>query len=166
VELGRYGHVEVALDNPKYAASVARLDADIRQRSAAAFTLQDMDGETWDSKSLRGKVLLLSFWSTSCPPCREEMPDLERIYRRFRGQGLIVLAISGDQPADLRQYLGEQKLSFPLLLDPNDRVKERFRVGAIPKTFIYDREGHLAGQTLDRPTTFGWIELLGLAGLR
>ena len=50
-ELGRYGHVEVALDNPKYAAAVARLDADNRQRAAATFTLQDIDGQTWDRRT-------------------------------------------------------------------------------------------------------------------
>jgi peroxiredoxin len=164
-ELSRYGHVEVALDNPKYAAAVARLDADNRQRAAATFTLQDIDGQTWDSKNLRGKVLLLNFWSISCPPCVAEMPDLEQLYTRFREQGLIVLTISGDEPADLRKYLAGQKLSFPVLLDPGDKIKERFRVVGIPKTFLFDREGRLAGQTLDRPTTAGWIELLSLAGL-
>jgi len=50
-----------------------------------------------DSKNLRGEVLLVNFWSTSCTPCREEMPDLERLYQRFHAQGLVVLAISGDK---------------------------------------------------------------------
>ena len=76
-----------------------------------------------------------------------------------------MLTISGDEPADLRKYLAGQKLSFPVLLDPGDKIKERFRVVGIPKTFLFDREGRLAGQTLDRPTTAGWIELLSLAGL-
>jgi peroxiredoxin len=163
--LARYGHVDVTLDNPKYAAAISQLEADDRQRAAAAFTLQDIHGHTWEGKDLRGKVVLVNFWSTSCPPCREEMPDLEQLYQRFRGQGLIVLAISGDQPADLRKYLAAQKLSLPLLIDPDDKVKKQFRVVGIPKTFLYDREGNLAGQTLDRPSTSGWIELLRLAGL-
>jgi peroxiredoxin len=163
--LVRYGHVDVALDNPKYAAAVSQLEADDRQRAAAAFTLQDIHGQMWDSKNLRGKVVLVNFWSTSCPPCREEMPDLELLYQRFRGQGLIVLAISGDQPADLRKFLAAQELSFPLLIDPDDKIKNQFRVVGIPKTFLYDREGNLAGQTLDRPNMSGWIDLLRLAGL-
>jgi peroxiredoxin len=163
--LARYGYVEVALDDPKYVAAVSHLDADDRQRAAAAFTLQDIRGQSWDSKSLRGKVVLVNFWSTGCPPCREEMPDLERLYQRFREQGLIVLAVSGDQVDDLRKYLTEQTLTFPLLIDPDDKVKKQFRVVGIPKTFLYDRAGHLAGQTLDRPDTSGWIELLRVAGL-
>jgi len=163
--LVRYGHVEVSLDDPKHAAAVSELDADDRQRAATAFTLQDIRGQPWDSKNLRGEVLLVNFWSTSCTPCREEMPDLERLYQRFHAQGLVVLAISGDKASDLRNYLAEQKVSFPLLVDPDDKVRERFRVAGIPKTFLYDREGRLAGQTLDRPTASGWIALLNRAGL-
>lgn len=164
--LVRYGHVEVSLDDPKHAAAVSELDADERQRAATAFTLQDIRGQPWDSKNLRGEVLLVNFWSTSCTPCREEMPDLERLYQRFQAQGLVVLAISGDKASDLRNYLAEQKVSFPLLVDPDDKVRERFRVAGIPKTFLYDREGRLAGQTLDRTTASGWIALLNRAGLR
>ncbi len=163
--LARYGHVDVALDDPKYARAISRLDADDRERAAAAFTLRDMHGHAWDSKALRGKVVLVNFWSTSCPPCREEMPDLERLHQRFRGQGLIILAISGDQPTDVRKFLPAQKLSFPLLIDPADALQKQFRVVRIPKTFLYDREGRLAGQTLDRPDMSGWIALLRLAGL-
>ncbi|HKE26854.1 MAG TPA: TlpA disulfide reductase family protein [Bryobacteraceae bacterium] len=163
--LARYGHVEVTLDDPKYAAAVARLDADDRQRAAAAFTLRDLHGQSWALKDLRGQVVLVNFWSTGCPPCRDEMPDLEQLYRRFRTQGLVVLAISGDKPADLAKDPVAQKVTFPLLLDPDNTFKDRFRVVGIPKTFLYDREGRLAGQTLDRPTASGWLELLSLAGL-
>jgi peroxiredoxin len=163
--LARYGHVEVFLDDPKYTAAVSQLDADDRQRAAAGFTLQDIRGQMWDSRNLRGKVVLANFWSTSCTPCREEMPDLERLYQRFQPQGLLILAISGDKAADLRNYVAEQTVSFPLLLDPDDKVKEQFRVVGIPKTFLYDREGRLAGQTLDRPSASGWIVLLSRAGL-
>ena len=163
--LARYGHVDVALDDPGYTAALSQLDADDRQRVSAAFALEDIHRRIWDSKMLRGKVLLVNFWSTSCPPCREEMPDLEQLYQRFRAQGLVVVAISGDTPADLQKYLVRQKLSFPLLIDLDDTVKKQFRVVGVPKTFLYDREGRLAGQTLDRPTASGWVELLHLAGL-
>jgi peroxiredoxin len=164
--LARYAHVKVSLNGPKYAAALAQLDADDRERAAAAFALRDIGGKTGDLKGLRGKVVLVNFWSTSCGPCREEMPELERLYQRFRAQGLVLLAISGDEVADLRKYAAEEKVSFPLLLDPDDKVKKQFRVVGIPKTFLYDREGHLAGQTLDSPSASGWIDLLRLAGLR
>jgi peroxiredoxin len=164
--LARYAHVKVSLNGPKYAAALAQLDADDRERAAAAFALRDIGGKIWDLKGLRGKVVLVNFWSTSCGPCREEMPELERLYQRFRAQGLVLLAMSGDEVADLRKYAEAEKISFPLLLDPGDKVKNQFRVVGIPKTFLYDREGHLAGQTLDSPSASGWIELLRLVGLR
>ena len=164
-ELARYGHAEVSLDNPEYAAAVSQLDDNDRRRAGAAFTLQDIRRQTWDLKGLRGKVVLVNFWSTSCPPCREEMPDLERMYQRFRSQGLVILAVSGDKAADLQEYAAAQKVSFSVLRDPDDKVKEQFRVVGIPKTFLYDREGRLVGQTLDRPNISGWLELLRLAGL-
>ena len=163
--LARYGRVEVLLDDAKYAAAVSQLDADDIQRAAAAFTLQDIRGQTWDSKNLRGKVVLVTFWSTSCPPCREEMPDLERLYQRFRTKGLVLLAISSDDAADLSRYAAARKITLPLLMDPENQVMQRFRVAGIPKSFLYDREGHLAGQTLDRPGASGWNELLTLVGL-
>jgi peroxiredoxin len=93
------------------------------------------------------------------------MPDLEQLYRRFRAQGLLVLAISADKPADLVKDSAVQKVTFPVLIDTEDKVRDQFRIVGIPKTFLYDREGRLAGQTLDRPNAFGWKELLGLAGL-
>jgi peroxiredoxin len=159
--LARYGRVEVTLDDPKYALAVAQLDADDRQRAAAAFMLRDLRGQTWDSKKLRGKVVLVNFWSIGCGPCRDEMPDLEQLYRRFRAQGLVVLAISGDKPSDLANDTVTQRVSFPVLIDPDDKVRDQFRVVGIPKTFLYDREGHLAGQTLDRhrATESCWVAL-------
>ncbi len=93
------------------------------------------------------------------------MPDLEQMYRQFRAQGLVIFAISGDKAADLQEYAAAQKVSFPPLVDPGDKVKEQFRVTGIPKTFLYDREGRLTGQTLDRPNMSGWLELVRLAGL-
>ena len=146
--LARYGHVEVSLDDPKYAAAISQLEADDRRRAGAAFTLQDIRGQSWDLKALRGSVVLVNFWSTSCGPCREEMPDLAQLYRRFRTRGLVILAISADQAADLRKYAAEQGIGFPLSMDPNDKLKQQLRVQGIPKTLLYDREGRLAGQTL------------------
>jgi peroxiredoxin len=163
--LARYGHVSVSLDRSKYAAALAQLDADDRERAAASFALRDIGGKTWDLSALRGKVVLVNFWSTDCLPCRHEMPELERLYQRFRVQGFVVLAISGDEVADLRKYAAAEKITFPLLLDSDDKVMKQFRVAGIPKA-LYDRDGRLAGQTLDGPSRSGWIELLSLAGLR
>jgi thiol-disulfide isomerase/thioredoxin len=164
--LARYAHVEVSLDDPKYAAAIGQLEDEDRRRAVAEFKLADLSGRAWDLKELRGKVVLVNFWATWCPPCRAEMPDLERLNARFGSQGLVILAVSSEDAAEVRKYAAAEKIGFPLLLDPGDKVKQQFAVTGIPKTFLYDREGRLAGQTLDRPNAAGWMELLGAVGLR
>src|SRR5204863_8157725 len=95
--LVRYEHVDASLDAPQFAAAMAKLEADDQHRSEANFTLTDLGGKSWTLKDLRGKVVLLNFWATWCPPCRKEMPDLETLYRRFESQGLVILGISDEE---------------------------------------------------------------------
>ena len=165
-ELARYYHVQVSLDDPRYTSAISRLLADDQHRSDADFTLTDVQERKWNLKSLRGKVVLVNFWATWCPPCRREIPDLDALHQRFRGQGLVVLAITDEEASLVRPFLSQQKVSYPVLLDPGRKVTELFRVDSIPESFVYDREGRLVGRAIDRPTMQGFLELLGQAGLR
>ena len=165
-ELDRYGHASISLEDQRYIAALAQLEANDQHRSESDFTLTDMQGRIWNLKSLRGKVVLVNFWATWCPPCQREIPDLEELYGRFQGQGLIVLAISGEEASTIKDFLFRQKASYPMLLDPGQKVKELFRVRGIPKSFVFDRKGNLIGETIDRPAMSGWLELLERAGLR
>jgi hypothetical protein len=92
-QLARYEQMQVSLDTPAYKVAMAKLVADDERRQHADFILTDLQGKTWELKNLRGKVVLVNFWATWCPPCRKEMPDLELLQQRFRGQGFLVLAI-------------------------------------------------------------------------
>src|SRR5438132_7747518 len=89
--LVRYEHVQAALDNPQYTAAMAKLEADDQARQKADFTLSDLQGKSWTLRELRGKVVLVNFWATWCPPCRKEMPDLDTLYKKFKDQGLVIL---------------------------------------------------------------------------
>src|SRR6266568_4706239 len=133
--LARYEHVEVSLDNPQYAAAVARLAADDEARQHAGFTLTDLQGKSWSLQELRGNVVLVNFWATWCQPCRKEMPDLDALYKRFKGQGFIVLGISDEEAAKVNQLLSERNVTYPILLDPGRKVNEAFRIEGIPKSF-------------------------------
>jgi peroxiredoxin len=166
-ELARYEHMRVSLDNPQYGAAVAKLESDDQDRRVADFTLTDLTGKSWTLKSLRGKVVLVNFWATWCPPCRKEMPDLDALYTRFNSQGLVILAISDEAAKTVIPFIAkERKVGYPILLDPDGDVGKRFHVAGIPKTFVYDRDGKLAAQSIDMRTMNQFLEMLRQAGLQ
>jgi len=166
--LVRYEHVEVSPDlnnDEQFRTAMTRLEADDRKREHPEFTLKDLSGETWTFAELRGKVVLVNFWATWCPPCRKEMPDLETLYGRFSSKGLVVLGISDEEAAKVEPFIRERKVSFPVLLDPGRKVNEMFVVEGIPKSFVYDREGKLVAQSIDMRTQKQFMEMLAKAGL-
>ncbi len=85
------------------------LEADDAKRQNADFTLSDLQGKAWHLQELRGKVVLVNFWATWCPPCRKEMPDLDALYNKFKDQGFVVLAISDEETAKVSPYIAEHK---------------------------------------------------------
>jgi peroxiredoxin len=166
-ELARYEHMQVTLSDPRYTAALANIEADDRVRREAEFTLADLNGKRWSLKDLRGNVVLVNFWATWCPPCRKEMPDLDVLYQQFKSEGLVILAISDEEAAIVKAFIAQQqKVSYPVLLDPGRRVNGLFRVEGIPKTFVYDRSGKLAAQSIDMRTRQQFLEMLAQAGLR
>ena len=164
-QLVRYEHVQVSLDDPQFAAAMAKLEADDKQRQSADFTLTDLKGKSWTLHDLRGRVVLVNFWATWCPPCRKEMPDLEALYQQFAPRGLVILAISDEPAGKVEPFLAEHKVTYPVLLDPGRKVNELFRVEGIPKSFVYDREGKLVAQAIDMRTRRQFLEMLAQAGL-
>ncbi|HLY20380.1 MAG TPA: TlpA disulfide reductase family protein [Bryobacteraceae bacterium] len=164
-QLVRYEHVNVSLDDPQFAAAMAKLEADEKSRQTAGFALQDLDGRRWTLGELRGKVVLVNFWATWCPPCRKEMPDLEALYQRFGPRGLVILAVSDEDAGKVGPFIAEHHFSYPILLDPGRKVNELFRVEGIPKSFVYDREGKLVAQAMDMRTGRQFLEMLARAGL-
>jgi peroxiredoxin len=166
--LARYEHVQAAVDTPQYAAAMAKLEANDAQRQQADFTLTDLHGKNWTLKDLRGKVVLLNFWATWCPPCRKEMPDLEALYLKFKDkdQGFVVLAISDEDAAKVSPFLAERDITYPVLLDPGRKVNEQFQIEGIPKSFVYDRSGKLVAQSIDMRTQRQFLEMLAQAGLQ
>lgn len=163
--LARYEHMKVSLDHPQLAAALAALQKEDEARQAADFTLTDLQGKSWHLKSLQGKVVLVNFWATWCPPCRKEMPDLDTLYRRFKDKGFVILAISDEDAGKVNPFLTEHPVTYPVLLDPGRRVNETFQINGIPKSFVYDRQGKLVAQSIDMRTQKQFLEMLAQAGL-
>jgi peroxiredoxin len=165
-ELVRYEHVQAALNAPQFSAAMAKLEADDQQRQSANFTLTDLQGKQWTLKDLRGKVVLVNFWATWCPPCRKEMPDLDALYHRFQDQGFVILAISDEDVPKVQPFIAERGISYPILLDPGRKVNEMFQVEGIPKSFVYDRDGKLVTESIDMRTQRQFLGMLAQAGLK
>ena len=164
--LVRYEHVQVSLDSPQFAAAMSKLADDDRSREHADFTLNDLEGKTWSLQALHGEVVLVNFWATWCPPCRKEMPDLDRLYQEFKDQGLLILAISDEDISKVQPFIAEHHYSYPILLDPGSKVHKLFVVEGIPKSFVYDRNGKLAAEAIDMRTRGQFLALLAQAGIK
>jgi peroxiredoxin len=163
--LVRYEHVQVPTDDPQFKAAMAKLDADDAARAIADFSLTDLHGKNWALHDLRGKIVLVNFWATWCQPCRKEMPDLDALYQTFKGQGLMVLAISDEDANKVKPFISERPVTYPILLDPGRKINDAFRIDGIPKSFVYDREGKLVAQSIDMRTRKQFLEMLAQAGL-
>jgi peroxiredoxin len=164
--LARYEHVNTALDSPEYSAAIARLESEDRERGRADFKLKDLKGRSWSLKNAHGKVVLLNFWATWCPPCRKEMPDLQALSQRFESQGLVILGVSDDDPKKVRAFIQQQAITYPVLLDPGSKANKSFHVEGIPKTFVYDREGKIVAQSIDMRTQKQFLDMLAAAGVK
>ena len=164
--LVRYEHMQAESDNPQFKEAMAKLESDDAKREKADFTLTDMQAKPWHLADLKGRVVLVNFWATWCPPCRKEMPDLQALYDKYKDRGFIVLAISDEEAAKVTPFLAESKISYPVLLDPGRKVNESFVVEGIPKSFVYNREGKLVAQSIDMRTRSQFQEMLAQAGLQ
>lgn len=162
----RYEHMQAESDNPQFAQAMAKMEAADAAREKADFTLSDLQGKVWHLRDLQGRVVLVNFWATWCPPCRKEMPDLEALYDRYKDQGFLVLAISDEEAAKVSPFIAERKISYPVLLDPGRKVNEALYVSGIPKSFVYDREGKMVAQSIDMRTRSQFQQMLAKAGLQ
>jgi thiol-disulfide isomerase/thioredoxin len=136
--------------------------------AAPDFVLPDMDGEQHTLQDYRGKVVLLNFWATWCPPCRREMPALERLYQQLGAHGFVVLAVNQwEDPDHVFAYTGELNVfpSFPILFDPDSSVSERFGVKGLPTSLLLDQDGRvryraIGGRAFDHPEVLRTIRAL------
>ena len=111
---------------------------------APDFELEDMDGEKYSLRSYRGKVVILNFWATWCPPCRREIPSMEALHQAFKDEPFAILAINEWETEDhVFAFMGELPVepSFPILFDKDSEVAQSFGVKGLPTTLLLDTEG-------------------------
>jgi cytochrome c biogenesis protein CcmG/thiol:disulfide interchange protein DsbE len=111
---------------------------------APDFALKTLDGKTMRLSELRSKkVVLINFWATWCPPCRLEMPTMQKIYSEYKGRGFEIVAINiePDAQEEIREFMKELRLTFPVLLDHDMKVTRKYRLIGLPVSFLIDRQG-------------------------
>jgi peroxiredoxin len=105
-----------------------------------------LDGDSASLASQRGKVLLLNVWATWCHPCRDEIPELRAVHAKYRGRGLELIGVSVDSDGadeQIRAFMREFGMAYPIWLDPEERVSTQFLVVGVPATFLIDAAGVL-----------------------
>ncbi len=113
---------------------------------APDFKLLDMDEDTHTLKQYRGKVVLINFWGTWCPPCIREMPSLEKLYLKLKGKPFVMLAINQWEDEErVFEFMGQLKTipTFPILFDPDSKVSAAFGVKGLPSSYILDKQGRV-----------------------
>jgi len=112
---------------------------------ASDFELKDIDGATHRLSDYRGKVLIVNFWATWCPPCREEMPSMQRAWKKLEQEGIAMLAVNvGEDEDTIFQFTANYPVEFPLLMDRDSAVTGAWPVRGLPTTFVVDPQGRLA----------------------
>ncbi|GAB4535093.1 MAG: TlpA disulfide reductase family protein [Anaerolineales bacterium] len=122
--------------------------------SAPDFTLSTLTGESVTLSDLRGQVVVLNFWASWCPPCRAEMPAIERVYRDLQPQGLVVLAVNTtyqDSESAAANFVAEFGLTFPILMDRRGEVSNRYQLRGLPSTYFVDRRGVIRAVVVGGP---------------
>ena len=106
------------------------------------FSLVTPEGKKLSLKDFRGKVVLLNFWASWCVPCREEMPDMEKLYQEYKQKNFVVLAIAvKDRKQDAIDFVKELKLTYPIALDPDAHVGTLYGAWGLPATYLIGPKG-------------------------
>ncbi|MFQ5636222.1 MAG: TlpA disulfide reductase family protein [Gammaproteobacteria bacterium] len=112
--------------------------------AAPDFVLPDAHGTAVRLSDLKGQVVMINFWASWCGPCRQEMPLLEAIHRKYERLGFTLLGVNVEEnPADAQAWLADRPVSFPVLYDPANAVSKQYDVVAMPSTVLIDRRGRV-----------------------
>jgi cytochrome c biogenesis protein CcmG/thiol:disulfide interchange protein DsbE len=126
---------------------------------APDFTLKTPEGQEVSLSDLKGQAVVLNFWASWCGPCRQEMPDLQAAYERYKEDGLVVVGLNlSESRLTVHRFLADVPVTFPILIDEKNRVEDLYHIIPLPTTYFIDksgkivhkREGQMSGDYIDR----------------
>jgi thiol-disulfide isomerase/thioredoxin len=131
--------------------------AESNQQSLPDFSMPDLDGKQRNIKEWQGKILIINFWATWCPPCMKEMPEFEAIQQEFADKGVQFIGIALDDAEPVKEFITKKKITYPILIGQDSGTKLAHDLGnvinTVPFTVIFDKKGQLIKRqmgTLDR----------------
>lgn len=149
------GLVWIFLSSDKTGASTAgRIPAPQKGFLAPDFSLETPTGEKISLSQMRGQAVLVNIWATWCPPCREEMPTIQKYYEQYKEQGFVVLGINStvqDNPLDVVPFVNQYGLTFPILLDETGALGPKYDLRSLPSSFFINRDGSIAEVVIGGP---------------
>jgi thiol-disulfide isomerase/thioredoxin len=111
---------------------------------APAFSAKTLKGDVFDLAAETGKVVLLDFWATWCPPCRDSIPALERLHEKYGARGLVVLGITNEDPDHVATFVKENKMTYTVAAGPaQDAVLLKYQIEALPTSVVIDKQGRV-----------------------
>ncbi len=113
---------------------------------APDFTLPSLDGRTVSLSQFRGKVVILDFWASWCPPCKREIPDFIGLQSSYGSRGLQIVGVALDDPAPVREFASTQGINYPVLFGTDETASLYGGISGIPTTFIIDARGTIVGR--------------------
>jgi len=117
--------------------------------SALNFKLKDLNGKDVSLSDFKGKKVFLNFWATWCPPCKAEMPDIEKLYQETKDSDLVILAVNlGDNKDTVKSFIDKNKYNFTILLDLDQNIGMQYNITAIPTSFFIDKEGNIVSSKM------------------
>lgn len=124
------------------------------------FNLKDLNGNEVTLSDLKGKKVFLNFWATWCPPCKAEMPDLEKLYNETKSSDLVILAVNiGEDKGTVKTFIEKNGYNFKILLDTDQEVSQKFNISSMPTSFFIDKEGfiratHIGAMNLEQMKSY------------
>ena len=120
------------------------------ESTAPDFTLKDVNGKTVKLSDYKGKVILIEFWATWCPPCRELTPVLNKIYEKYKDKGFVILALTLEDIDTVKDYIKDHRVKYPVVIATIETTKQYGIIG-IPVSFLIDKEGAIASRHMYTP---------------
>lgn len=152
--------------------AIKNFEGMLQSQPSVDFTLEGLDGKQYKLSDFKGRIVLLNFWATWCPPCQAEMPEFQKLYERSGADGpVVILAVAGstlegDDPdkarATVSDFISKNKFTFPVLFDADGQVWDTYMQEGIPANYIIDGEGNVrllvSGAFRDEPQLTAALE--------